>query len=88
MAVRPYDRERDDTHPLEEVVELLSPDDLAEEFDSGVRKHCAHLAVALERVLDDPSEGTLVLGREVLDEYNAWFAGMGETVEAARRRES
>lgn len=86
MTARPYDREQDDLAPLdEEIVELFTPDDLADKFDRGLRTHCAHLAVAVEHILKDPSDETLILGRTVLDEYNAWFAEMQSSVDATER---
>lgn len=75
MAARPYDRERDDTHPLEEIVELHHTGHLHASYVDGLMGHCASLSSALELLIDGPTDPTAQqIGRAVLAEFNRWMA--------------
>lgn len=82
MAVRPYDRERDDQHLLEEIDDLTEAP-LDQQLTAGMQHHIIRLSTALEVVLDENAgreSDALTFARERLAEYNAWFTEFQRTV--------
>lgn len=75
-----YDQERDDLHPIEELVEIPSPD-LQERYEHGIAHHCGALAGAVESLLTmtatlEERLAARIVAQKTLDDYQAWIEEM------------